>query len=149
MHFTIWSGRRRYVVAVKALPKFADEYAESPYTYVHVITDDLEQSATRDHPRMRLCLEDGDQLDGEPEAAAYEYTPRRSDLYDDGRTITLGAGAMPRNYTFTVRAMTFRCNALHQLRACRAAAFTTSTEDIPTLLIAPTQVISDAVEFQI
>lgn len=43
--------QKEYVVAVKATPKFADENTESPYTYVHVVTDDLEQL-----PRPKITL---------------------------------------------------------------------------------------------
>ena len=141
--------QKEYVVAVKALPKFADEYAESPYTYVHVITDDLEQLP---QPEITLgCAYASKTVISwteSPEAAAYEYTLGDQTYTTTGRTITLSGLEKGRDYTFTVRAMTSDATRFTN-SAPAELAFTTSTEDIPTLLIAPTQVISDAVEFQI
>ena len=111
--------QKEYVVAVKALPKFADEYAESPYTYVHVITDDLEQLP---QPEITLgCAYASKTVISwteSPEAAAYEYT-----LGDDGANHhPFGAGEGPRLHLYGA-GDDLRCNALHQLRACRARLY--------------------------
>lgn len=141
--------QKEYVVAVKALPKFADEYTESPYTYVHVITDDLEQLP---QPEITLgCAYSSKTIISWteiPESAAYEYTIDGQTYTTKERTVTLSGLGKGRDYTFTVRAMTSDATRFTNSESAELA-FTTSSEDVPTLLIAPTQVISDAVEFQV
>ena len=43
LEFNSLERQKEYVVAVKACPRDPAEYTESPFTYIHVLTDDLEQ----------------------------------------------------------------------------------------------------------
>ena len=147
--FSDLERQKEYVVAIKALPKFADEYRESPYTYVHVVTDDLEQLP---QPEITLgCAYASKTVISwteVPETAAYEYTIDGQSYTTAERTVVLTGLEKSRDYTFTVRAMTGDATRFTNSENSELA-FTTSAEDVPTLLIAPTRVISDAVEFQI
>lgn len=147
--FSDLERKREYVVAIKALPKFADEYAESPYTYIHVVTDDLEQLP---QPEITLgCAYASKTVISwteVPETAVYEYTVGGESHTTGERTVTLSGLEKGRDYTFSVRAMTADATRFTNSEAAELT-FTTSMEDIPALIIAPTQVLSDAVEFQI
>ncbi len=99
--------QKEYVVAVKATPKFADENTESPYTYVHVVTDDLEQLP---RPKITLgCAYASKTLitwTEVPETALYEYTIGGQTYTTTDRMVTLGNLSKDRDYTFSLRAMT-------------------------------------------
>lgn len=147
--FSDLERQKEYVVAIKALPKFANEYTESPYTYVHVVTDDLEQLPK---PEITLgCAYASKTIVSwteVPEAAAYEYTIGAQTYTTSERTIAISGLEKSREYTIAVRAMTGDATRFTNSEAAELS-FTTSDGDVPTLLIAPTHVISDAVEFQI
>lgn len=147
--FSDLERQKEYVVAIKALPKFANEYTESPYTYVHVVTDDLEQLPK---PGITLgCAYASKTIVSwteVPEAAAYEYTIGAQTYTTSERTVAISGLEKSREYTIAVRAMTGDATRFTNSEAAELS-FTTSDGDVPTLLIAPTHVISDAVEFQI
>ena len=42
LEFNSLERQKEYVVAVKACPRDPAEYTESPFTYIHVLTDDLD-----------------------------------------------------------------------------------------------------------
>ena len=93
--------QKEYVVAVKATPKFADENTESPYTYVHVVTDDLEQLP---RPKITLgCAYASKTLitwTEVPETALYEYTIGGETYTTTDRMVTLGC--MPVHETVSI-----------------------------------------------
>ena len=141
--------QKEYVVAVKATPKFADENTESPYTYVHVVTDDLEQLP---RPKITLgCAYASKTLitwTEVPETALYEYTIGGETYTTTDRMVTLGNLSKDRDYTFSLRAMTGDATRFTNSEPAELP-FRTSADDIPAILIAPTLVISDAVEFNV
>lgn len=142
--------RKEYVVAIKACPKDPAEYTESPFTYIHVITDDLEQL-----PKPTITL--GSAYASKtiiswtevPEAKLYEVSLDGGEPTTTAeRTIVLSKLAKGESYTFSVRAMTADAMRFANSEAAQLS-FVTSEDDIPPLLIAPTTVISDAVAFDI
>ena len=141
--------QKEYVVAVKATPKFADENTESPYTYVHVVTDDLEQLP---RPKITLgCAYASKTLitwTEVPETALYEYTIGGQTYTTADRMVTLGNLSKDRDYTFSLRAMTGDATRFTNSEAAQLS-FVTSDADVPPLVIAPTTIISDAVAFDI
>lgn len=134
--------QKEYVVAVKATPKFADENTESPYTYVHVVTDDLEQLP---QPKITLgCAYASKTLitwTEVPETALYEYTIGGETYTTTDRMVTLGNLSKDRDYTFSLRAMTGDATRFTNSEPAELP-FRTSADDIPAILIAPTLVIS-------
>lgn len=148
--FTGLERQKEYVVAVKTCPRDPAEYTESAFAYIHVLTDDLEQL-----PKPKITL--GSAYASKtiiswsevPETALYEVT------LDDGepsttseRTIVLSNLDKGKPYTFFVRAMTSDATRFTNSEAAELP-FVTSDDDVPPLLIAPTEVISDAVAFDI
>ena len=138
-----------YVVAVKSCPKAETGYAESPYTYIHVVTDDMEQLPK---PKILLgCAYSSRTViswSDIPEADGYEYTIGDKTVTTDQRQISLSALGKSKEYTFTVRALSSDPTRFGDSQAAELT-FTTSDDDIPTLLIAPVEVISDAVAFEV
>lgn len=138
-----------YVVAVKSCPKSGSGYAESAYTYIHVVTDDMEQLPK---PKILLgCAYSSRTViswSAVPESDGYEYTIGDQTVTTDKRQISLSALGKSKEYTFTVRALSndptrFSDSQVSELK------FTTSDDDVPTLLVAPVEVISDAVAFDV
>lgn len=141
--------QKEYVVAIKTLPKFKDEYSESPYVYIHVLTDDLEQlpkpEATLGCAYASKTLISWNQV---PETSLYEYTINGETHTTSERTTTLSKLEKGKEYTFSLRALTADATRFTNSEPVELT-FTTSTDDIPAIIVAPTLVISDAVEFQI
>ena len=138
-----------YIVAVKTCPKEGSAYTESPYTYVHVITDDMEQLPT---PKILLgCAYSSRTViswSDIPESDGYEYTIGDETVTTDKRQISLSALGKSKEYTFTVRALSSDPTRFSDSQTAELK-FTTSDDDIPTLLIAPVDIISDAVAFDV
>lgn len=141
--------QQEYVVAVKATPKYADENSESPYTYIHVLTDDLEQLP---QPKITLgCAYASKTLISwteVPGTALYEYTVGGKTYTTPERMVTLTDLAKDQAYTFSLRAMTADATRFTNSETAELP-FKTSSDDIPAIIIAPTLVISDAVEFKV
>lgn len=141
--------RKEYVVAVQAIPRYRDENSESPFTYVHVLTDDLEQLP---QPKLTLgCAYASKTLISwteVPETTLYEYTVDGKTYTTSERMVTLSNLSKDRGYTFSLRAMTGDATRFTNSEPVELP-FTTSSDDIPAILIAPTLVISDAVEFNV
>ncbi len=141
--------RKEYVVAVKAVPRFRDENSESAYSYIHVLTDDLEQLP---QPRLTLgCAYASKTLISwteVPETTLYEYTIDGKTYTTSERMVSLTNLAKDRAYTFSLRAMTSDATRFTNSEIAELP-FTTSADDIPPIIIAPTLVISDAVKFDI
>ncbi len=138
--------QKEYVVAVKAVPRFRDENSESAYSYIHVLTDDLEQLP---QPKLTLgCAYASKTLISwteVPETTLYEYTVDGKTYTTSERMVTLSNLAKDRAYTFSLRAMTSDATRFTNSEPAELP-FTTSADDIPAILIAPTLIISDAVE---
>lgn len=149
LSFSDLERQQEYVVAVKATPKYADEHSESPYTYIHVVTDDLEQLP---RPKITLgCAYASKTLISwteVPETALYEYTVGGETYTTSERMVTLTNLAKSQAYTFSLRAMTGDATRFTN-SAPAELPFTTSADDVPAIIIAPTLVISDAVEFKV
>lgn len=148
--FTGLERQKEYVVAVKACPRDPSEYTESAFTYIHVLTDDLEQL-----PKPTITL--GSAYASKtiiswsevPETQLYEVTLNGGEPSTvSGRTIVLSKLEKDKPYSFTVRAMTSDATRFTNSEAAELA-FVTSKDDVPSLLIAPTDIISDAVAFDI
>lgn len=148
--FTGLERQKEYVVAVKTCPRDPSEYTESAFTYIHVLTDDLEQL-----PKPTITL--GSAFASKtiiswsevPEAALYEVTLDGGEpSITPGRTIVLSNLDKGKSYDFTVRAMTSDATRFTNSEAAELT-FATSDDDVPPLLIAPTTIISDAVAFDI
>ncbi len=140
--------QREYVVAIKASPKNTAA-AHSPYTYVHVTTDDIEQLAK---PTVTLGSAYSSRTliswTDVPEAASYEYTIDGKTTTTDKRQVTLSGLARSREYTFRVRALTGDATRFNSSDA-EELVFTVSEQDIPAIVISPIDVISDAMIFEI
>ena len=141
--------QKEYVVAIKAIPRDKSENTESAYTYVHVLTDDLEQLP---QPQVTLgCAYASKTIitwSEVPETALYEYTIGEESYTTSERIVTLGGLKKGEAYTFSVRAMTNDATRFSNSEATQLP-FTTSTDDIPALIVIPTTVISDAVAFNV
>lgn len=148
--FTGLERQKEYVVAVKTCPRDPAEYTESAFAYIHVLTDDLEQL-----PQPRITL--GSAYASKtiiswsevPETKLYEVTlDGREPSTTSERTIVLSNLDRGKPYTFSVRALTSDATRFTNSEAAELP-FVTSDDDVPPLLIAPTEVISDAVAFDI
>lgn len=141
--------RQEYVVAVKASPADPQRFAESAWTYVHVVTDDLEQL-----PRPEITL--GCAYSSKtviswsevPGAERYEFTIAGQSRITSERKASFSSLGRQTDYTFTVRALTSDATRYTNSEASELN-FTTSDDDVPALLIAPVEVISDAVSFDV
>lgn len=137
-------------MAVKACPRDPAEYTESPFTYIHVLTDDLEQL-----PQPKITL--GSAYASKtviswtevPEAELYEFSVDGGEVSTTrNRTVILSKLDKGRTYSFSVRAMTSDATRFTNSEAAQLS-FVTSDADVPPLVIAPTTIISDAVAFDI
>ena len=138
--------QKEYVVAVKAVPRFRDENSESAYSYIHVLTDDLEQLP---QPKLTLgCAYASKTLISwteVPETTLYEYTVDGKTYTTSERMVTLSNLAKDRAYTFSLRAMTSDATRFTNSEPAELP-FTISAYDFPALLISPKLIISDGVE---
>lgn len=150
LEFNSLERQKEYVVAVKACPRDPAEYTESPFTYIHVLTDDLEQL-----PQPKITL--GSAYASKtviswtevPEAELYEFSVDGGEVSTTrNRTVILSKLDKGRTYSFSVRAMTSDATRFTNSEAAQLS-FVTSDADVPPLVIAPTTIISDAVAFDI
>ena len=150
LEFNSLERQKEYVVAVKACPRDPAEYTESPFTYIHVLTDDLEQL-----PQPKITL--GSAYASKtviswtevPEAELYEFSVDGGEAATTrNRTVILSKLDKGRTYSFSVRAMTSDATRFTNSEAAQLS-FVTSDADVPPLVIAPTTIISDAVAFDI
>ena len=116
LEFNSLERQKEYVVAVKACPRDPAEYTESPFTYIHVLTDDLEQL-----PQPKITL--GSAYASKtviswtevPEAELYEFSVDGGEVSTTrNRTVILSKLDKGRTYSFSVR-HDVRRHALHQL----------------------------------
>lgn len=150
LEFNSLERQKEYVVAVKACPRDPAEYTESPFTYIHVLTDDLERL-----PQPKITL--GSAYASKtviswtevPEAELYEFSVDGGEAATTrNRTVILSKLDKGRTYSFSVRAMTSDATRFTNSEAAQLS-FVTSDADVPPLVIAPTTIISDAVAFDI
>lgn len=141
--------QKEYVVAVKSCPKYPDEFKESAYAYIHVLTDELEQLPA---PKITLgCAYASKTIISwteVPETSLYEYTIDGKTQTTAERTVSMSNLRKGTSYSFTVRAMTADATRFANSEPAELP-FVTSADDVPAIIIAPTYVISDAVEFEI
>ncbi|WP_295939193.1 hypothetical protein [uncultured Alistipes sp.] len=147
--FSDLKRQTEYVVAIKACPLDQTRYEASAYTYVHVITDDIEQL-----PKPKVTL--GSAYASRtviswsevPEADAYEFSIGGTTAVTEGRQISFTNLAKSKQYTFSIRALTSDATRFNDSEV-EELVFTTSAEDTPPIVIVPINVVSDAVAFDI
>ena len=146
LEFNSLERQKEYVVAVKACPRDPAEYTESPFTYIHVLTDDLEQLP---QPKIAYASKTVISWTEVPEAELYEFSVDGGEgSTTRNRTVILSKLDKGRTYSFSVRAMTSDATRFTNSEAAQLS-FVTSDADVPPLVIAPTTIISDAVAFDI
>ncbi len=158
LRFENLTRQTEYVVAVKAVDRLEGHSAESPYTYIHVVTDHVEQLPL---PRITLGSAYASctiiSWSDVPEAMAYEYTLHVKGVEEPyggksftttTRQITFADLGRNENYEFKVQALTSDGTRFNDSEE-GFLEFSTSSDDVPPLFIAPTDVISDATTFDI
>ena len=138
-----------YVIRVKADAAPEGQYTSSDYTYVHVFTDSLLPLAA---PELTLgcayaskTVISWSKVDG---AAEYEYSVNGKTYVTEDTKASLSDLVKGRSYKFAVKAIS--ANPQNWTDSAEAELeFTTSEEDLPSYLIVPTNVIADAVAYDI
>lgn len=147
--FSDLEREKEYVVAVRACPFDAARYQASSYTYVHVITDEIERLPS---PKITLGSSYSTRTiiswSDVPEAEAYEFTIAGQTFTTPLRQASFTSLGRDETYTFSLRALTGDASRFTDSEPAELQ-FTTSSDDVPAILIAPTEVISDAVAYDI
>lgn len=147
--FTQLERQTEYTVSIKACPANPDTHKESVYTFVHVLTDQIAQLPT---PETLLgCAYASKTViswTAVADAASYEYEFNGETFTTDKCQVQLSKLTTSTPYTFSVKAVSADQTRFSDSEAS-SCNFTTEAQDIATLIIAPVNVTSDSVIFDI
>lgn len=137
-----------YVVSLYACPAEGSEMQKSDPVYVHVRTSDVSRL---DKPEVTVGSTYASKTiltwSVIPGAAGYEYSVNGISGKTTDNRVSLSNLSKGREYVFTVKALSAgNGNTDSEVAEVR---FTTSTEDVPALLIVPESVLADAVLFDV
>lgn len=146
--FTDLERKKEYVVAIKACPR-NEAFGESAFTYVHVVTDDLEKLPT---PKLTLGSAYATKTivswEAVPEAKVYEFSIDDTVYTTSECTVTMSGLEKSTSYLFAVRAMTADATRYTNSEVAELE-FTTSNDDIPQLMVVPTSTLADAININV
>lgn len=149
--FTEFSGleaTKEYVVKLQAKPAEGSELAESEPVYIHVRTASVSQLAK---PEITVGSAYASKTiiswSVIPGAGSYEYSVGGVTSTTTETKISLSNLAKGKDYVFTVKAIP--SDGGNTASETAEASFTTSTDDVPALLIVPEDVLADAVVFDV
>lgn len=147
--FSGLENHTEYVVCVRAEASEGSVYQSSDYTYVHVFTEELLPLAV---PELTLgcayasrTMISWQNIDG---ASEYEYTMGGKTARTSDTKVSFTDLAKSTEYEFSVKAISADPLQWTDSQAS-SLTFTTSDSDIPSYLIVPTDVVSDAVAYDI
>lgn len=137
-----------YVVTLQALPAEQSEMQASESVYIHVRTSGAGQLAK---PEITIGSTYASKTIMSwsviPGAGSYEYTIGEISGTTTQNRISLSNLAKGKDYVFTVKAKP--SSSEYTDSEIAEAKFTTSVEDVPSLLIVPENVLADAVVFDV
>jgi len=139
---------KEYVVKLQAEPAKGSSKTSSDPIYIHVRTSDISQL---EKPEITVGSAYASKTiiswSVIPGAGSYEYTVGEISGTTTENRVTLSNLAKGTDYIFTVKAIPAGsgCTASESAQT----SFTTSSEDVPTLLIVPENVLADAVVFDV
>ena len=149
--FTEFSGleaTKEYVVKLQAKPAEDSELAESEPVYIHVRTASVSQLAK---PEITVGSAYASKTiiswSVIPGAGSYEYSVGGVTSTTTETKVSLSNLAKGKDYVFTVKAIP--SDGGNTASETAEASFTTSTDDVPVLLIVPENVLADAVVFDV
>ena len=139
---------KEYVVKIQAEPAKGSSKTSSEPVYIHVRTSDISQL---EKPEITVGSAYASKTiiswSVIPGAGSYEYTVGEISGTTTENRVTLSNLAKGTDYIFTVKAIPAGSGSTASESA--RASFTTSSEDVPTLLIVPENVLADAVVFDV
>ena len=139
---------KEYVVKIQAEPAKGSSKTSSEPVYIHVRTSDISQL---EKPEITVGSAYASKTiiswSVIPGAGSYEYTVGEISGTTTENRVTLSNLAKGTDYIFTVKAIPVGSGSTASESA--RASFTTSSEDVPTLLIVPENVLADAVVFDV
>ena len=139
---------REYVVKIQAEPAKESSKTSSEPVYIHVRTSDVGQL---EKPEITVGSTYASKTiiswSVIPGAGSYEYTLGEISGTTTENRVTLSNLAKGTEYIFTVRAIPSESGSTASESA--RTSFTTSSEDVPVLMIVPENVLADAVVFDV
>lgn len=139
---------KEYVVKLQAEPVKGSSKTSSEPVYIHVRTSDISQL---EKPEITVGSAYASKTiiswSVIPGAGSYEYTVGEISGTTTENRVTLSNLAKGTDYIFTVKAIPAGSGSTASESA--QTSFTTSSEDVPTLLIVPENVLADAVMFDV
>lgn len=140
---------KEYVVTIKAEPAEESGLTPSEPVYIHVRTSEISRL---DKPEITIGSTYASKTIVSwsviPGAAEYEYSIGETSSSTSENRISLSNLDKGQDYIFTVKAIPAE-NSGSEASETAEARFTTSIEDVPALLIVPTQALADAVVFDV
>lgn len=139
---------KEYVVRLQAEPAEGGSKTSSEPVYIHVRTSDVSQL---EKPEITVGSTYASKTiiswSVIPGAGSYEYTVGEISGTTTENRVTLSNLAKGSDYIFTVKAIP--AGSGNTASESAQTSFTTSSEDVPTLLIVPENVLADAVVFDV
>ena len=139
---------KEYVVKLQAEPAKGGSKTSSEPVYIHVRTSDISQL---EKPEITVGSAYASKTiiswSVIPGAGSYEYTVGDISGTTTENRVTLSNLAKGSDYIFTVKAIP--AGSGNTASESAQASFTTSSEDVPALLIVPENVLADAVVFDV
>lgn len=147
--FSGLENHTEYVISLRADASGDGPYVSSDYTYVHVFTDELLPLSTPE-PVLGCAYASRTVISWQnvEGASEYEYSINGKTLRTADSKVSVTGLEKSSEYRFTVKAI----SAEPQRRTDSPdaeLAFTTSSSDMPSYLIVPTDVVADAVAYDI
>lgn len=149
LEFSGLEASTEYVVRLQAIPAEESSAKSSEPEYVHVRTSSV---SPLDKPTITIGSAYASKTIVSwsviPGATEYEYSVGDITGSTAGNRVTLTSLAKGKDYIFTVRAIPAE-NSGSSASETAEAGFTTSSEDVPSLLIVPERTLADAVVFDV
>ena len=149
--FVMFNGleaSREYVVRLQAKPAEGGSRTSSEPVYIHVRTSDVSQL---EKPEITIGSTYASKTiiswSVIPGAGSYEYTVGDISGTTTENRVTLSNLAKGSDYVFTVKAIP--AGSGNTASESARSSFTTSSEDVPALLIVPESTLADAVVFDV
>lgn len=147
--FNELEASNEYVVTIKAMPGKDSGLAESDPVYIHVHTSAV---SPLDKPEITIGSTYASKTIISwsiiPGAVKYEYTVGGITGSTTKNKISISNLEKGKEYTFTVKAVAADNSGRTQSDVAQAI-FTTASDDVPSLLIVPENVLADAVVFNV
>ena len=148
IEFSGLEAAKEYVVRLQAKPAEDSELGESEPVYIHVRTASVSQLAK---PEITVGSAYASKTiiswSVIPGAGSYEYSVGGVTSTTTETKVSLSNLAKGKDYVFTVKAIP--ADGGNTASETAEASFTTSTDDVPALLIVPGNVLADAVVFDV